>query len=203
MFNVCQGCGEYRADKEIDPSGPYAVCPVCGHARPFQRLPLFSVTGPSGAGKTAVCTHLVHTTDKVIVLESDILWREEFDDPQRGLAYRNTWLRVCKNVHQAGRPVLLCGSVTPGQFESCVEARYFSAFHYLALVCDDEVLASRLRARPAWRRSSIEPHQEWNRWFKETEHEADVTLLDTTDESVDDTARGVLDWVRTKWTAET
>ena len=31
MLNVCVNCGIYRADKIIDPSGPYAICPACDH----------------------------------------------------------------------------------------------------------------------------------------------------------------------------
>ncbi len=27
MMNVCFQCGLYRADKMIDPAGPYAICP--------------------------------------------------------------------------------------------------------------------------------------------------------------------------------
>ena len=45
MMNVCQNCEEYRADKLIDPSRPFAVCPLCGFCQPFQQLPLLDTTG--------------------------------------------------------------------------------------------------------------------------------------------------------------
>ncbi len=207
MFNVCQKCGEYHADKLIDVSGPYAVCPACGHPHPFGMLPLFCVTGPSGCGKTAVCSQLVQKTQEVVVLESDILWREEFDSPETDWReYRNLWLRVCKNVGQAGRPVVLCGSVNPGQFEAGVESRYFSAIHYLALVCDAETLASRLQNRPTWRGSGTEDfirtHQDWARWFRETKHEQDVTLLDTSTITVERAADLAFRWVKDKQSGE-
>ena len=57
----------------------------------------------------------------------------------------------------------------PGNIEPCVERRYFSQIHYLALVCDDNELARRLQARPAWRGSGnpafIDNQIRFNRWF--------------------------------------
>ena len=169
VFNVCPNCGEYRADKIILPERAYAVCPNCEYQHQFIRLPLFVLTGASGVGKTTTCLALAVTAKDLVVMESDILWREEFNQPATDYRnYRETWLRVCKNISQAGRPVLLCGAGVPEQFEQCVERRYFSDIHYLALVCEDEVIASRLRNRPAWRGSSadgyIEEHVAFNRW---------------------------------------
>jgi hypothetical protein len=93
---------------------------------------------------------------EVVVLEADILWRTEFDQPQEN--YRDffeTWLRMCKNISQAGKSVaLLCAGGTPENVEPCVERRYFSTVHYLALVCEDQELVERLQGRPAWRDSS-------------------------------------------------
>lgn len=53
MFNVCPKCGEYHADKIIDNADPFAICPVCGYSNKFVKLPLFAITGASGAGKIA------------------------------------------------------------------------------------------------------------------------------------------------------
>ena len=207
MFNVCESCGAYRPDKEIDPTGPWAICPDCGRRHAFLRLPFLCLIGASGTGKTTVCLRLAREARDVVVMESDILWRSEFDSQEMGgLEYRNTWLRVCKNIGQAGRPVLLCGSASPGQFEPCVEARYFSGIHYLALVCDERALADRLSQRPSWRQSSrpefLQAHLDWNRWFKTTfggtQHVHDVTLLDTTDATVGETVEAVYEWIKSK-----
>ena len=81
MFNVCPGCGEYRADKVIDHAGSYAVCPCCGYQHKFLQLPLFILTGASGVGKTTTCLALAAKTTEVVVMESDILWRAEFNQP--------------------------------------------------------------------------------------------------------------------------
>ena len=203
MFNVCPNCGEYRADKIIVPAGAYAVCPSCEYQHKFIRLPLFVLTGASGAGKTAACLTLAARTNDVVVMESDILWRDEFNQPATDYRnYRETWLRVCKNISQAGKPVILCGVGIPAQFEPCVERRYFSDIHYLALVCEDEVLASRLRSRPAWRDSStdeyIKTHVAFNRWLKDNARSTQppMILLDTSEITVGDTVEGVEQWIR-------
>src|SRR5215472_9131018 len=84
MFNICPECGEYSEEKAIDPSGPFAICSFCGHAQRFERLPLFIVTGASGSGKSTVGLALVRRLRECVVMETDILWRPEFDTPQDG-----------------------------------------------------------------------------------------------------------------------
>ncbi len=113
-------------------------------------------------------------------------------------------LRVSKNVSQAGRPFVLIGAGIgePENAESCVERRYFSRLHYLALTCDPETLWERLRARPAWRKSHhnefAAKQVDFNNWFLGTAggggppHE----LLDTTAATAEETAASVGDWIR-------
>jgi adenylate kinase family enzyme len=202
MFNVCPNCGEYRADKIIVPEGAYAVCLDCGFRHRFIRLPLFILTGASGAGKTTTCLALAAQAKEFVLMESDILWRDEFNQPANDYRdYRETWLRVCKNISQAGKPVILCGAGVPAQFEQCIERRYFSHVHYLALICEDEMLASRLRNRPAWRGSSvdeyIEEHLRFNRWLRENAQstEPPMSLLDTSWMTVDESREAVEQWI--------
>lgn len=108
MMNICYNCGLYRADKLIDPNGPYAVCLECGYKHSFLQLPLLMVCGASGAGKSAVRQHLPGRMSEVVVLEADILWRPEFDRPEEKYRdFHETWLRLCKNISQAGKPILL------------------------------------------------------------------------------------------------
>ena len=202
MFNVCPDCGEYRADKIIVPEGAYAVCPNCGFQHRFIRLPLFILTGASGVGKTTVCLALAAKLKEFVVMESDILWRDEFNQPATDYRnYRETWLRVCKNISQAGKPVVLCGAGVPAQFEQCIERRYFSNLHYLALVCDDETLTSRLRNRPAWRGSFkneyIEEHIKFNRWLIDNAQDTQppMTVLNTSEITVGESVATVERWI--------
>ncbi|HLH72484.1 MAG TPA: AAA family ATPase, partial [Chloroflexota bacterium] len=193
MFNICPGCGLYHVEKEIDPSGPFAVCPACGFRQSFVRLPMFVVTGASGAGKTTVCLQLPTALPECVVLEADVLWRPEFDQPETQYRdFRDLWLRLVKNIHQSGRSVVLMGGAIPTQFESSPERRYLSEIHYLALVCDDHELSQRLQKRPPWRGTHtaevVQRMVDFNRWLRE--HAAStrppMALLDTTDASAEE-----------------
>lgn len=199
MLNVCYQCGLYRADKIIDPTGPFAICPECGYKHPFKQLPLLVVSGPSGAGKSSVCQHLLGRVTQAVLLDIDILWRAEFNMPETHYRdFMETWLRMCKNISQSGRPVVLfgAGAGVPENLENCIERRYFSEIHYLALVCADDVLQERLRQRPAWRgteQAFIEESVSFNNWFKE--NYAATNLIDTTHISLEESARQTSAWI--------
>jgi len=207
MFNVCDHCGLYRADKIIDPVGPFAVCPECGHRHPFLALPLLIVGGANGAGKSTVCNYLTGRLRDAVLLDADILWRADFNTPEDNYYdFFDTWLRLAKNIGQSGRPVVLFGAGTgvPSNLENCIERRYFSTIHYLALVCDDDVLAARLRQRPAWRQASQQPvideQVRFNRWFKtynQSGQQPPITLIDTSTLTLAETAQAVADWIST------
>ena len=112
------------------------------------------------------------------------------------------WLRVAKNIGQAGRPVVLCGTALPEQFETRPERRYFSTLHYLAMVCDDALLGERLKLRPQWRKSSsdsfVKQMIQFNWWLKE--HAAmtnpSMTLYDSSCRPVQETAKDIARWIR-------
>ena len=224
MFNVCPNCGLYRVDKTVSEPEAYAratgaecqedrhrrlstvlaACPPCGHLHTFLRLPLLLVGGASATGKSAILRELTGRFTAAVLLESDLLWMKEFEDPTNGYRrFSETWLRMAKNINQSGRPAVLFGAglAVPANIEQCVERRYFSQTHYLALVCDEEALRRRLLARPAWRKSN-EPEQlkaqiDFNRWLQAEgpKQTPQVTILDTTDASVADSARAVREWM--------
>jgi hypothetical protein len=203
VFDVCPRCGEYSAEKIIDPSGPFAICPQCGYRHQFVRLPLFVVTGSSATGKTSVALQLTATMRDYVCLDGDVLWRREYDRPQDDYrTFRNLCLRVAKSIGQAGRPVVLMAGGIPDQFEACPERRYFSELHYLALVCDDAELVNRLTARPRWRMSAspqrMARERSFNRWLVEnaTKTVPAIRLLDTSRITEEDAARQVDTWVR-------
>jgi hypothetical protein len=91
------------------------------------------------------------------------------------------------------------GAGVPENVEPCVERRYFSAVHRLALVCDDGVLVERLRARPQWRNAGndefVESQVAFNRWFRETGPTVDIAILDTTSDPLKETIAKVATWI--------
>ena len=203
MFNVCPGCGEYTDAKEIINPPGRAICTICGYERQFLSLPLFVITGASGSGKTTVALELVAGSNDFVVLDQDILWNDAFNEPVNDYQFfRNTWLRMVKNINQAGKPVVLIGSATPEQYESCVERRYISRIHYLALVVEPAELERRLIARPGWRKSgspeNLERMLDFNNWLFEnaSKTEPKMTLLDTSLITLQETVKSVQGWLR-------
>ncbi len=205
MFNTCFNCGAYRVDKIVIPQGPYAICPECGYKHPFRHMPLFMVSGASAVGKSTACRMLVGQLDEVVLMDSDLLWRPEFDKPENKYReYFELWLRVCKNIGQSGRPVALFGAGmgVPENIEPCLERRYFSIVYYLALTCDAEAQRERYWRRPSWRRSKgpefLETHIQFNQWFRENADKVTpaIDLLDTTHATPEETSRRVAEWIR-------
>lgn len=199
---ICPACGDRAAAPEVVDDA--VRCGGCGHRYRPRRLPLFVLTGPSGAGKSSVAAALVSTVgDAVVVLEQDVLWTAGLRDDRDGHPmFRAAWLRLAAMLHQNGRPVLLCGTVVPPELEPLAERALFAEIHYLALTADDAVLATRLRARPAWRgwqdEERITEMLEFADWLRSAQLTPAVQLLDTTDVPLPTTVDAVSDWVRAR-----
>lgn len=205
VLNVCALCGAYTAEHQVrngEPGWGIATCDFCGAGHRFRRLPLFVATGASGAGKTYACRLLTHTLPECVVLESDIFWGAiDASGDDRLERYWDAWLRLIVNIHQAGKPVVLCGTVAPSLLDSRPAQAYLAGTHYLALTCDDMELERRLRARPAWRGCDdafIAGQVTFNQWFRSRIDldQPPITLVDTTRITVEESAGAVRRWVR-------
>ena len=182
------------------PSGTsLVVCLECGGERSFVRPPLCIVTGAAGTGKTTIRRTLAGEVDAVFLEDDGIA--DQACEFESEAAFNDYVLRLCRDVAQSEvQPVLFTtGMGVPDNVENLVNRRYFAESHYLALVCEDEVQADRLHARPGWKDggywADVERQVEFNNWFKEHATEEGIQLLDTTDASVDETATAVSDWL--------
>ena len=138
----CLTCGP-GAVLERDPAAPLLRCASCGAVTEVPALPLFVVTGASGAGKTTVTTLLCRLLPECAVFEGDLI------NQVAALGWdvwRDTWLRVAHGVAQSGRPTVLCTSLIPEYLESLPARRLLGPIHFCNLDCPDDVLAARLRA---------------------------------------------------------
>jgi hypothetical protein len=157
------------------------------------------VGGPSGAGKSTTREALLGIIEEVVALDSDVLWRED----QGREEFFRLWLRLAAEIGRSSRPVALFGAgfAVPDNIEPLRERAAFSRVHYLALVCDDEVLAARIRARARPRRTDdphVAEHVQFNRWLRANASKTrpPVELFDTSECSVNATATAVGAWVR-------
>src|SRR5207248_11520779 len=69
---ICPHCGAYALNNtERNPSS--TTCSQCGKTKPANILPLFVVTGASGAGKTSVIPALRQLLPECIIFDKDLL----------------------------------------------------------------------------------------------------------------------------------
>lgn len=200
MLNTCGKCNKYSVEKQISLDGRTMTCPFCGHNQEIKRMPLFIITGASGVGKSTISSLLFQKEKDYIVLESDILWDDAFNVPENNYReYRELWLRMCKNISQIGKPVVLCGCAIPEQFENCLERRYFSEIHYIAIVCDEDILYKRLTEDRRYEENDeyVKGSIKFNAWLKENADKSkpNMHLLDNSQLTVDEAAKIVEDWI--------
>jgi len=169
---------------------------------PTKRLPLFVVSGASCAGKSTACEVLFRNETDFIVLESDVIWNNCYNTPEDDYrAYRTVQTNLCANIAQAGKPVVLCGCATPKQYESLSERALFTQIHYLAIVCDDDIMAKRVKkGRGIKDKAHLESSLHFNRWLKENAATTNppMQLIDNTRHAPEETAREIDAWIRAR-----
>jgi adenylate kinase family enzyme len=199
MLNICFKCKGYSVEKEISEDGKLMTCPFCGYTQEIKRMPLFIITGASGVGKTSISAQLFLKEKNYIVLERDILWNNAFINPDNdNNEYSELWLRMCKNISQIGKSVVLCGCSTPQEFDNCLERRYFSEIYYLTVVCDNDILLMRLTEyRNVKSQEWIDSSISFNEWLKDNAQKTTpkMHIFDNSHISIEESAKVVDDWI--------
>jgi chloramphenicol 3-O-phosphotransferase len=188
----CLTCGP-GAVLARDPAAPVLRCPSCSAVTRVPSLPLFVVTGASGAGKTTVTQLLGRLLPECAVFEGDLI------NQVSALGWdlwRDTWLRVAHGLAEGGRATVLCTSLLPDQLAALPGRKLLGPIHFANLDCPDDVLAARLRARPSWRHTNTEEaianHQRFAAWLRE---HIDPTW-DTSTMTPDQLAGRIAAWIR-------
>jgi gluconate kinase len=167
-------------------------CPRCGAERRLPSDPLFVVTGASGTGKSAIVEPLRRRLPACEVFETDVILHIAalgWD------TWRNTWLQLAHAIALNGRATVLCGPLTPEYLEGLPGRCLVGPIHFCTLDSPDEVLAGRLRARPAWRgwtEQRIVEQQRFAAWLRERIR----PTFDTSKLSADEVAERVAGWVQ-------
>jgi hypothetical protein len=192
------GCGP-ETSLDADPTAHRLRCPRCGSESWLPALPLFVVTGASGTGKSTITGPLRGLLSGCLVFETDVTLHVAalgWD------TWRNTWLQLTHAAALGGRVTVLTGSLTPDQLECLPARKLVGPIRFALLDCPDDVLADRLRARPAWRGTSTEAkiieHQRFAAWLR-----ARITpSFDTSNASAAEVAGQVAAWVRAQLPAQ-
>jgi hypothetical protein len=84
--------------------------------------------------------------------------------------WRSTWLQLAHAAALGGQVTVLTGTLTPDQLERLPARELIGPIHFALLDCPDDVLASRLQARPPWRGTSslakITENQQFAAWLR-------------------------------------
>jgi len=201
---ICSACQEW-IDPVIEAETRTQKCPECGLIERLKTVPLFIITGTSGVGKTAILSDLRSLLPSWDIFETDILW----DSGGSWDFVWSNWLRIAHSLSESERPVILSGTVLPERIDACDSRHGFDPIHYLALHCDDATREARLRARPAWRGwtdERIEERRNFAQWLldhAESDFDPPLSVVDTSRETVRETAVEVRDWALERWEAWT
>lgn len=201
MIGICPQCGDYKWNKQVS-EHKHITCPSCGHQWHFKSMPLFVLTGCSGVGKTTTAQELMQRDTGFIPMDADFFYNIMPHDTDEDL---HNWvehmLSLSKNIMQGGRPLLWTMAGALEHFENSYNRRFFTDIHYLAFVCSDKELETRMREGRNvtdinWIQSSID----YNRWFIEHGNLSNkrIDTYDITGKSVLEVADYVVQWVTEK-----
>ncbi|WP_135550679.1 AAA family ATPase [Paenibacillus cymbidii] len=159
------------------------------------KLPLFVVTGASGAGKSTVCSLVREMLPNFDVFDMDIINNVDWQ-----IAKAN-WLRIAYSISLSGRGTVLCGTMVPENIEAADHKDKFDRILYINLHCDDATREERLTAR-GWEKSLIEEYEKFANWLIQNATAAfnpPMPTINTTNLPPKEVAKQIKDWVMMNW----
>lgn len=158
-------------------------------------IPLFVVTGISGAGKSTTSKELGKIMKDFSVFDMDLIVNNK-----DYLTASDNWLRIAYSNARCGRGTILFGHVPhPYNLEACKHFYLFNPIYYLHLYCNDEVRIQRLRAR-SWTEKMIQDHIkiEKEALKKAQTNNPKIPIVDTSKTPVTEVAENIKKWVLSK-----
>ncbi len=194
----CYQCGNaaVKRSKLIDSTG-YFACTACGSSwEPKTVLPLFIVTGASGAGKSAIIEPLQHLLTDYGVFDKDQLWASNWD-----MVYNN-FFRIASALAQGNKKTVIVGTMIPEMLEGLSDRDLVGDIYYINLHTDDRTRRNRLNSRRKWGlpdETFIQEHARFAQWLSmnaDTAFGHPMPTFDTTFASPEAVARQVADWIK-------
>lgn len=139
---------------------------------------------------------------RVLALDTDVLSAGAGAVEGDRRDYAGFWrylLSLAREIQSNGMPVVDCGICRPEQVLCGPGVACFSGVHFLALVCEERELRSRILTRPGGERTAarVDVHVEVNAALTSAEVEGphSMTVVDTTGRSAEYTIQAAQRWV--------
>jgi hypothetical protein len=110
--------------------------------------------------------------------------------------WRRTWLQLAHAAALGGQVTVLTGTFTPDQLERLPARELIGPIHFALRDCPDDLLASRLPARPPWRGTSSLAKITENQRFAAGLRARIRPSFDTSTASAAEVAARVAAWVK-------